>query len=158
MTRAAAAEAAAAAKARLRALLDAAPPPRAPPPGSAEAALLAGAVGVDAVHDALVHSNCTNGEDAVLASVSAVRDVDHAAALRLLRALQATGEVQLAMSYTCADNAPAAATAAAAATAVVHSAASIAAALAAVAAMGAGGLPAPSHHAPAAETERRHQR
>ena len=73
MTRAAAAEAAAAAKqARLRALLDAAPPPRAPPPGSAEAALLADERWGSMRYTMLSYiANCTNGEDAVLASVSA---------------------------------------------------------------------------------------
>ena len=98
-------------------------------------------------------ANCTNGEDAVLASVSAVHDVDHAAALRLLRALQATGEVlqlgdelHVRPGTTLRPTPPQPPPQ----QPVVHSAASIAAALAAVAAMGAGGLAAPSHHAPAA--------
>ena len=92
MTRAAAAEAAAAAKqARLRAMLDAAPPPHVPPPGSAEAMLLADERWGAMRYTMLSYiANCTNGEDAVLAALAAVHDVDHAAALRLLRALQAS--------------------------------------------------------------------
>jgi len=168
MTRAAAAEAAAAAKqARLRAMLDAAPPPHVPPPGSAEAMLLADERWGAMRYTMLSYiANCTNGEDAVLAALAAVHDVDHAAALRLLRALQAIGEVlqlgdelhvrpgttltpappqpppppqqppQPPQLQPQPQQHP-----------VVHSTASVAAALAAAAAVGARGLAAPSRHA-----------